>query len=247
MNTILNKFNHNINIKVKTEKVKTEKVKTEKVKTEKVKTEKVKTEKVKTEKVKTEKIKTEKIKTEKINKGIGAGGKKTNESGKTYEQKIDCTNYLISNGFEFLQNTYLSKTINNLEILFFQQRELNKYLDKKFNKQIYRIPDQSILIISKEKKPKLIIIEIKNQNVPGSVDEKLWAGIAIKKNYQYWLEEFEIEYVFILSTFLFNLVIENKKKYNGLKILFEFDNILVFNGDDINNNENIYNIIINNS
>lgn len=180
-----------------------------------------------------------------VNKGIGAGGKKTNESGKTYEQKIDCTNYLINNGFEQLKNIYLSKNINNTNVLFFKQRELNKYLYKTYNKKIYRIPDNSILIIRKDKKPKLIIIEIKNQNVSGSVDEKLWAGIAIKKNYQFWLEDFEIEYMFILSSFLYNLVINNKKKYFGLKKILEYENILIFNGDD-NNNENIYNIIINN-
>jgi hypothetical protein len=185
-----------------------------------------------------------------INKGTGAGGCKTNKSGKTYEQKVDCSNYLISNGFKYIsenKNTYLFKTIKNLEILFFKHRELNKYLQKNFNKKIYRIPDQSILIKSKENKPKLIIIEIKNQNVSGSVDEKLWAGIAIKKNYQIWLDEFEIDYVFILSPFLFKLVIENKKKYNGLKKIFELKNIQIFNGDDINHDKNIYNIIINNS
>ena len=190
-----------------------------------------------------------KINIEKINKGTCAGGSKTNKSGKTYEQKVDCTNYLIDNGFELLnnkKNIYLFKTINNLDILFFKQRELNKYLEKNFNKKIYRIPDQSILIKSKENKPKLIIIEIKNQNVSGSVDDKLWAGIAIKNNYQIWLDEFEIDYVFILSPFLFKLVIENKKKYNGLAKIFEFNNIQIFNGDDINLDNNIYNIIINN-
>ena len=190
-----------------------------------------------------------KINIEKINKGTCAVGSKTNKSGKTYEQKVDCTNYLIDNGFELLnnkKNIYLFKTINNLDILFFKQRELNKYLEKNFNKKIYRIPDQSILIKSKENKPKLIIIEIKNQNVSGSVDDKLWAGIAIKNNYQIWLDEFEIDYVFILSPFLFKLVIENKKKYNGLAKIFEFNNIQIFNGDDINLDNNIYNIIINN-
>jgi hypothetical protein len=113
-----------------------------------------------------------------------------------------------------------------------------------------RIPDHAILILSKDKKkfkPKLIIIEIKNQNVSGSVDEKLWAGIAIKKNYQYWLENFDIEYVFILSTYLYNLVIGNKKKYNGLSKLLSDSNIKIFHGNDINHFENIYNLIINNS
>lgn len=192
---------------------------------------------------------TYKINIEKINKGTGAGGSKTNETGKKYEEKLDCTNYLINNGFELLKNNknvFLYKTINELEILFFKQRELNKYLQKNFNKKIYRIPDQSILIKSKKNKPKLILIEIKNQNVSGSVDDKLWAGIAIKKNYQIWLDEFEIDYIFILSTFLFKLVIENNKKYNGLSQIFELEKIQIFNGDDINHDKNIYNLIINN-
>lgn len=230
MEKLLNEFDNKINIEINNKKNVSKAKKTETQ-----------------EKVKPKKV--EKDKTEKINKGTGAGGSKTNKSGKTYEKKIDCTGYLINNGFELLnknKNKFLFKSINNLEILFFQQRELNKYLEKKYNKQIYRIPDQSILIISKEKKPKLIIIEIKNQNVSGSVDEKLWAGVAIKKNYQYWLEDFEIDYVFILSSFLYNLVIENKKKYNGLKKIFEVDSIEIFNGDDVNNSENIYNLIINN-
>lgn len=231
METLLNEFDDKINIEINHKKTTPKAKKTETQ-----------------EKVNPKKV--EKDKTEKINKGTGAGGSKTNKSGKTYEKKVDCTNYLISNGFELInknKNIYLIKSINNLEILFFQQRELNKYLEKKYNKQIYRIPDQSILIIAKEKKPKLIIIEIKNQNVSGSVDEKLWAGVAIKKNYQYWLEDFDIEYVFILSSFLYNLVIENKKKYNGLKKIFDAENIEIFNGDDVNNSENIHNLIINNN
>jgi hypothetical protein len=193
-------------------------------------------------------IKKDTIKKDTIkNKGTGAGGKNTNKSGKSYEQTVDYSNYLIFNGFESILNNkynYLSKSINNLEILFFQQRELKKYLYDNFNKKIFRIPDQAILKLYKDKKPKLIIIEIKYQNTPGSVDDKLWAGIAIKKNYQYWLDNFDIEYNFILSTYLFNLINENKKKYNGLKQLLEYENIKIFHGSDINFEENIYKSII---
>lgn len=51
-----------------------------------------------------------------------------------------------------------------------------------------------------------------------------------KKNYQYWLEEFEINYAFILSPYLYNLVIGNINKYNGLLKLFSDSNIKIFNG-----------------
>jgi hypothetical protein len=183
------------------------------------------------------------------NKGKGSGGKNTNKLGKTYEKKVDCSSYLINNGFEIINKDniiYLYKKLNNLKILFFQQRELKKYLIKYYNKKIFRIPDQSILILSKSEKPKLIIIEIKNQNVAGSVDDKLWAGIAIKKNYQYWLEIFDVDYVFILSTFLYNLVMGNVKKYNGLFKLLSDSNIKILNGDDINYTNNMYNLITNN-
>jgi hypothetical protein len=183
------------------------------------------------------------------NKGNGAGGRNTNKSGKSYEKKVDCSSYLINNGFKIINKDniiYLYKKLNILKILFFQQRELKKYLIKYYNKKIFRIPDQSILILSKNEKPKLIIIEIKNQNVAGSVDDKLWAGIAIKKNYQYWLETFDVDYVFILSTFLYNLVMGNAKKYNGLFKLLSDSNIKILNGDDINYTNNMYNLITNN-
>lgn len=180
------------------------------------------------------------------NKGSGAGGKKTNVAGKSYEKFVDCSNYLLKVGFGQVINKkykYLLKIDKDSKILFFNQRELNKYLLINYDKKIYRIPDQSILYIQKNKNPLLIIIEIKNQNVAGSVDDKLWAAVAIKHNYKIWLKDFNIEYSFILSPYLYNLVNTNKKKYNGLKQILNENNIKFFNGNDIKNSENIFNFI----
>ena len=197
--------------------------------------------------IKTTKNEIKTIKLERLNKGTGAGGVNTNKSGKNYEENVDCSKYLLCNGFVAViesKNSYLSKTVHNTQILFFKQRELNKYLNRKFSKQIFRIPDHAILVLDENNKPHLTIIEIKNQNVSGSVDEKLWAGVAIKKNYQYWLRDFKIDYVFILSTFLYNLVELNNKKYTGLKHILQSENILYFHGNSKTHNIDMYKLIM---
>jgi hypothetical protein len=179
------------------------------------------------------------------NKGHKAGGAKANKNGKSYEKYVDCTDYLINNKNFKINDKYIKMINNNLEILIFKQKEFNKYLKIHYNKDIYRIPDQTILIKKDNNIHKIIIIEIKNQNVNGSVEDKLWASIGIKQHYQYWLKDYTIEYMFILNTFLFNLINNNKKKYKDFKFILNKSNIKILNGDDNNYKENYYNLIIN--
>jgi len=76
----------------------------------------------------------------------------------------------------------------------------------KFFKQNYsleldwcRTPDEAYIINDK----KLIIIEKKNQNVNGSVEDKLWTGPIFKEEYEIIFKDiFEIQYIYCVSSFL---------------------------------------------
>ena len=179
------------------------------------------------------------------NRGTGAGGANTNRSGKPYEEKVDIESYLINNNSFYKVKdkcNYLQKTDNNNITYYFKQGNLKKFLAKR-GKNIFRNPDMAILKEHDDRKH-LIIFEVKNQNVSGSVDTKLWSGYTFRREYQKCLgDEYKIDYVFILSDY-FKLEFDVNPKFKMLSEILEEQNIDVLFGSDNDYLENILKLIV---
>lgn len=187
---------------------------------------------------------TNKMSNKVINKGTGAGGAKTTENGKKFEDITDNELRLIEKGYEkiMLINDkdrktfyFLSKTFEDKKIIFLKQSGFTKYFEEKYNIELFRKPDEAYIIEYNDKTPKLLILEKKNQNMPGSVDTKLLAGPLFKEEYYEALEgKFEIEYGFCVSSYLQKIITSSTKKYIIFNKLMERHNIPILFGDDEN-------------
>jgi hypothetical protein len=97
----------------------------------------------------------------------------------------------------------------------------------------FRIPDEAY-IFHREKKPLLIIIEKKNQNVDGSVETKLWEGPSLLREYQIFMGDiFDIKYLYTISSFLKTHLQSDNKKYVILNKILKENGIEIFYGEDI--------------
>lgn len=185
------------------------------------------------------------------NRGTGAGGKNTNKTGKSFEEKTSMEEYLEKNGYNktiFDKKTKscynYEKKINGIRIIHLKQTGLKKYLNINYNiKDLYKQPDEAYIIENGTNKI-LKILEKKNQNVAGSVEEKLKSAVYVRdieygKNTNGVFSK--IEYGYCVSQYLYNTIIQNKKKYLDMQEYFNKNNIQVFNGDDENYHETLYN------
>jgi hypothetical protein len=124
------------------------------------------------------------------------------------------------------------------------------YFKKNFNIDTYKEPDEGYLII-KDNKYNLKILEKKNQNVAGSVDEKLKTGDFIKQEYELMINnnynniKFNVSFAFCVSKYLQDKLTSNKPKYININKIMKKQNIEIFYGDDDNYFEKIYEWIIN--
>jgi len=180
------------------------------------------------------------------NRGTGAGGANTTKNGNSFETKTNIEDYLIKK--DFIKNKmsknkngyYLEKKIkeedkDDITLIYMTQNGFREYIKKlDIPNEIYRKPDETYLIIS-EDKYYLKILEKKNQNVDGSVEEKLKTGLFNKQEYELMLKndkiEFIIKYGFCLSKFLEEKLNSDNTKYKNMKKLIEKDNIKLFYGD----------------
>jgi hypothetical protein len=181
---------------------------------------------------------------QKLNKGIGAGGKNTNINGITFENKTSIEEKLLNNDFKKITMNkktkygYFFEFINkNYKIIYLTQTGFKLYFKKYFNIDTYKCPDEAFLIFHNGN-IYLKILEKKNQNVNGSVEDKLKTGKFNKTEYEKMLNitniNFNVNYAFCVSNFL-QLKLQSKQiKYiNMVKIMNE-DNIKIFFGDEIN-------------
>ena len=181
------------------------------------------------------------------NRGTGAGGANTNVSGKSFEARMSMQSKLIDSGYtktitdKACKFGYsLSKTIDNkIEINYVKQIGLKKYLHfEHSNKDLLldelNHPDECFIIQDKSRspfffKPKLIVIEMKNQNVSGSCFDKLYNGMYYKCLYDKLIGKYyDVEYHFVVSEFI-------EKKINSkpmLKQILNENNIKIFNARD---------------
>jgi hypothetical protein len=182
----------------------------------------------------TDKIKLIKV----INKGTGAGGEQTNINGLKFEDYTDIIPKLVELGYEKKGKDYYEKKIKDTTVIFTKKKSFAKYMNKHFKipiKNICKEPDEAFIIINNNN----IIVKIlekKNQNVQGSVDEKLLLGGAYKIMYTKMLENIEtkynIEYAFCVSSFLQNNFESGSIKYNLYKYTMNIDDIKLFYGND---------------
>lgn len=138
------------------------------------------------------------------------GGAETNRAGLTYEDAVDIVPFIASQlGYDIEQvsdkkdyfNVFYNKT---LVARIFKKHalyreflpELNIDYRTIFSKKL--LPDNSIFIITDNK---IIIIEVKNQNRTGSVDEKLQTCGFKLRQYKRLFKPANIdaEYIYILN------------------------------------------------
>ena len=139
------------------------------------------------------------------------------------------------------------------------QRNFKNYFIKKYNldtKLLYKIPDQ--VFIKRIKNIFYInILEIKNQNVNGSVEEKLDSCIFVIKRYNNMFKriekilnnnynynyKFKIIYGYCVNNFLKNKITSNCYKYNDFRDICNEYNINILYGEDSNYFDKLYNWI----
>lgn len=171
------------------------------------------------------------------NKGTGAGGAKTNENGKQFEEITNNEVRLLSQGFtktvinKNKYGYYLSKKIGLFtEIIFVLQGGLIDYMKQEFEIELFRNPDEAYIIRRPGEKTIIKILEKKHQNVQGSVETKLWAAVALKREYELVCgERFEIEYAFCLNDWFKQ---QKHEKYIYLHMILEENDIDVFYADN---------------
>lgn len=174
------------------------------------------------------------------NRGTGAGGANTNKNGLTFEEKTSSIPHLLEKGFTLKKEkeaiTYYYRKDESSgetkEWFFFQKSALKKYCKKHFNKNLYREPDECFMICQSGETKRYIlkVVEKKNQNVPGSVDTKLYAGPGFKYEYKESLgENFTIDYAFTLNTYLIKVYNEPKKE--PMRKFNQKEGIPIFEGD----------------
>jgi hypothetical protein len=177
------------------------------------------------------------------NRGTGAGGAATNINGLPFETLVSNENNLLSMGFQKVQyskskgNYYLLKRFDDVpRIVYYAKKKALKYLvDKLLNiPDMFKEPDEAYLTYwLNDNTYELKIIEMKNQNRDGSVEEKLWTAGWIRDVYREVLNnQVEVKYAYTLSTFLKRKLDSNVRKYSILCNLFTREDIKIFHGQD---------------
>ena len=175
-----------------------------------------------------------------VNKGTGAGGANTNFHGKKFEEQTNNEHRLLQQGFTkcLLNKTkygyYLEKRIDDKRFVFISQNGLKVYMKHFHDILMFRCPDEAYIIYQDGNPVRTIkILEKKEQNVEGSVIDKLWDGPSFKREYQIVLgDTFRVEYAYCVSDFLKQKLTSTDQKFvilnqihmeAGIQILFGSD------------------------
>lgn len=172
------------------------------------------------------------------NKGTGAGGANTNVNGKGFEKKTDNEARLLQKGFVKKHLAGKGKYDYYLEkdnVVYLTQGGLKKYM-KQFHKvTMIRSPDEAYLVKNGDEHV-LKILEKKNQNVEGSVADKLQIGDYMQYEYECCLGEafasVKVDYAFCISDFLKKLYTSEAAKYKILREYNKKNKVTVLFGDD---------------
>ena len=179
-----------------------------------------------------------------VNKGTGAGGSQTNVSGLGWEQKTTNEPNLIAQGFQMTRMGkgkslfYLSKLYEDSHktVYYTSKAGFKKLVKSKFNVDLFREPDEAYIVhLTEENTYTIWIIEKKNQNNPGSVEEKILAGYTIRAIYQTAFQEHPnvtIHYAFCISAYLKKNYTSNNVKYVQIAKILGDQEIPLLYGDD---------------
>lgn len=174
------------------------------------------------------------------NKGTGAGGANTNLYGKKFEEQTNNEHRLLQQGYKKIAinktkyGYYLEKHFDDKRVVFVSQNGLKVYMKHFHDISMFRCPDEAY-IIYREGLPIIIkILEKKEQNVEGSVIDKLWDGPSFKREYQLVLGDlFHVEYAYCVSDFLKQKLTSTEKKFVILNQIHTEAGIqLLFGSDD---------------
>ena len=199
-----------------------------------------------------------------INRGTGAGGSKTNHNGLAFESLTNSESFLIEKGFtkkimsknktgyyfekETKEKTECESDPKKEEekvsqtILYVKQAGFREFIKKEFGINVYRNPDEAFIIKTNDIYH-IKIIEKKNQNVDGSVEDKLKTGSFNREEYEMMFDvdevktklgdkiKIKISYSFCVSEFLENKLESQEIKYVNLKKINDKHNIKIFYGN----------------
>lgn len=198
-----------------------------------------------------------------INRGTGAGGANTNKNGLKFEEKTSIENFLLNAKFNKICMNESDKKSNKQcyyyefndidnkrKIIYFTKKGFKIYFRENFDMCTYKEPDEAYLII-KDNKYHLKILEKKNQNVEGSVEEKLKTGNFVKQEYELMINDnnkninLEVSFAFCVSKFLQNKLASDIPKYININKIMKRENIQLFYGDDDDYFQKLYDWIMN--
>ena len=188
-----------------------------------------------------------------VNRGTGASGSNTNKKGKALERQLSLCNLLKYNKFNKFKYGLIYKD-DDLKILYFEQGNFKKYLHSKYNinkKDFGKLPDMAI-IIEKNNEIYVKILEVKNQNVSGTTDEKLMGAPVIRKAYEHKFKKYNlcwhVDIIYILNDWFMKHL--TKKNLNPgawnkiLNILADDYNVYFLNGQSDDYHKKIINWVL---
>lgn len=179
-----------------------------------------------------------------VNRGTGAGGANTTLSGNSFEDKTSNEPRLLSSGYvkklipgkeKTKYGYYLEKVEGERTIQYVTQNGLKLYMNHFHKKDICREVDEAYIIITNHSSNIMVkILEKKNQNGGGSVEDKLMLGHHFKfVEYPGSLGNgFTVDYAYCLAPFLKNLYNSDGLKWSIIRKNNEKNAIQVLFGDD---------------
>lgn len=176
------------------------------------------------------------------NKGTGAGGAETNVSGLSFEALTSNEINLQNKGFSKVimskgkSTYYLKFHFDDLKvnIYYASKKGFTKLVKQLFDIYIFKEPDEAYIIhYLFDDTYDVRIIEKKNQNTSGSVEDKLLTGNTIRKIYQKLLpRNCQVSYAFCISDYLKRNFTSDTTKYRVIREIFKEENIPLFYGED---------------
>lgn len=172
------------------------------------------------------------------------GGENTNKSGLIFEKKT-CL-YSLCKKHGFIDNYDINckskmsiKHISGKELICCTKNSFKKIINTKYQKEMYREPDDAFIINNPGHNTKIYIIEKKAQFQSGSIDEKLFAVKYYLEDYKLnFGDGFDIKYILCVSSYLWDCIekpINKNKKFNkwkNYKNLMASPDIFIINGDN---------------
>ena len=155
------------------------------------------------------------------NRGTGAGGANTNRNGLAWEAKINPKN---SDLFT-IEDDIIKNKSSELTRVFKSQNKFVKYMKDKDEFRGNKTYNPDFAFIDDVNK-KLYILEAKNQNNSGSVDEKITTSDFKKYAYKEMYPNYTLKYGYVLNNWFKN------SRYNLVHAYNKINNVETLWGED---------------